>query len=1050
MYTTDRNILHRLMILIAAVAACSLLVSPTRAQNIEGDPAKARQQELAQQEAGLGLAAGGTAAEILPKVRLTPRDVSITGLDEHRITLDGTWRFVHEVPESFDGSAGSVKDWGEVQIPRHYALQGYPRMHRKFGVPVAYAKRFTIPDTWRGRRVALRFEGVDGYAKLWVNGQPAGKNDIATLPSEYDITPFIRAGENELTLTVEKSLVTHWSRRELGGITRTVYLQAMTEVNLARLHVDTRLNADAASATMNVHLRVANQSDAVTSNLFVQLALERADGTPVAIDSAEARTPLPAIAPGQTLEFMIPVRVHNIETWTAESPSLYIVTGELIDEERSLMSARQRFGFRDVRVAGHQLLINGSPVKLRGTNYHITHPDHGESVPRDLIQHDIELFKGCNFNALRSRPTPVYDYVELCDEMGVYTTVEAMVSIMMYDKGPAGDYGADPAIAGPYRHHVATMIESYYSNPSVITWGLGNECAYYDYFKVAALGMHKRDPSRPLFFGSDNRLGVGIPYMDINDDHYPRNRGNRASVSIDDLSHVADDAWDYPDDRPVFFTEWLHVHTNNVKEIAYDPGVDEFWARYAEIHLNHMYRMPHFLGGFHFKGAPYRNIGAPGIWRGVFDADRRINNLYWHVLKSHSPVRIHETAGLWDPVTQTLNFAVENRYDFTSLDELTLNWTHGDQTGQAVAVGDPGQTGKLMIPMTDPADPRPISLEVRDPHGALIDRYHLTVRGTQQQRQTPAAGKNHPLEIEQTDDLLIVTTGDVRYTLDRTTGLITQAARGGDVVIDGSPSLLALPAQLKNFRGQQKRTLVNQAVGWQAQHVDVSQREDHVRILATGRYTQAEGTITTTLHADGTAELAYDFTWTGTQPFALFSSGLTFPVTASHDRIRWDRKALWSVYPDDHIGRSSGIAIAAGNPALAASRTSYTEGPRPWPWSADLVSGVTRDFRSTKFDIRTAGLIDQQNKGLLVVGNGRQHVQAVPRNDDLEGNIFTAELHGPPADGFDLHVLDFHNGGTEPHLLKSIHFELRDIEFGSRLTGGATLRLGTYSEDAGR
>ncbi|WP_428386788.1 glycoside hydrolase family 2 TIM barrel-domain containing protein [Mucisphaera sp.] len=1036
-----RFLLAAILLLVTAFGQTALAQS-----DIQGDPADARTDEdpVDDNPASLGYASSGVNAEILPFVRLTPRDLDVPDLDNHRISVNGTWQFVHAVPDTFDGTAASISDWAELEIPRHFALQGFPRMHREFGVPVAYTRTLDIPANWAGRTIILRFEGVDGYGKLWINGQQVGGNDIATLPSEYDITEFAKPGQaNELVLTIEKSLVTHWSRRELGGITRDVYLQALPKLNLGRLHVDTDLDQNNTAATMNAHVRVANHSDQSISTASLAFSLTTADGQTVELNPAESTTLLPAIAAGQTLELTVPMKVLGFKTWTAETPHLYHIHAELKDGDGTVMSARQRFGFREVYVEGHQLLVNGSPVKLRGTNYHITHPDYGESVPREMIERDIKLFQGANFNALRSRPTPVYDYAELCDELGIYTTVEAMVSIMMYDRGPLGDFGADPSIAGPYRHHVATMIESYYSNPSVLTWGLGNECAYYDYFKVAALGMKKRDPSRPLFFGSDARLGVSIPYMDINDDHYPRDK-TAAVADLSDLSRVHDPAWDYPEDRPIFFTEWLHVHTNNVKEIAFDPGVDEYWAAYAEIHLNHLYNVPHFMGGFHFKGAPYRNIGAPGIWRGVFDAQRRINDLYWHVQKSHSPVRIHETAGTYRDELTAVAYTVENRYDFTDLSEVTFAWKHGETSGEAKIEGKPHSRSTLLLPI-DPEAEQPVELRVIDPNGHEVDRYHLTVRKEDLPTEAEEP-ETFDIDVTERGNHWIATVGDTTYRIDQSTGLITSASVDNRTVINGSPTLNVLPAQLRFFRRQGQLTLVNQVTDWQAESVMVHSTDNLLRITAYGGYADdAIGTMTTTIHSDGKATVAYDFTWTRDQEFNLFASGLQIPVAEGFDHFTWQRDAFWSVYPDSHIGRATGTAPATGDPAYADQRhiEQVVDGHRPWPWSQDKISGVTRDFRATRFDFHHGGLVHDSGTAAIILAKGRQHLQAIPANDDLDDTIFTAEKHGPRTDGFHLNVYDFHNGGTEPHLMKSIKFEEIIVKPGTRFTGEATLELKT-------
>lgn len=988
---------------------------------IEGDPANTARSPVSTrtlESANDTLSPGVTG--VLPVVRLTPRDVHIADLDDSKIDLTGTWRFTHTVAESFDGTADSISNWAEVPVPAHPMLHGQPRMHREFGVRVAYTKSVVVPESWRNRRIILRFEGVDGLTKLYINGQPAGQTDIACLPSEYDITDFVRPGQsNEVTLTIERSLVTHWSRRELGGITRAVYLQALPTINLARLHVDTAVNNAGEFATINAHVRVANQSDSSTNRLRVRFELLDPNGRSHAIALKDASSPVQPVAAGQMLEFTVPLPTKNVLPWTAESPNLYTLVAKLFDGDTELMSAQQRFGFREIQVRGHDLLLNDTKLHWRGANYHMTYPGFGESMPANLIRKDVELLRAANFNVLRSRPTPDYGYVEACDELGMYTTVEAMISLMMYDKGPKGDFGADPAIAAPLRFHVATMIESMYSNPSIITWGLGNECFYYDYFKLAALGARAADRSRPTFFGSDMRHGVDAPFLDINDDHYPRD----GTTSIDTPGDIAGRGWVYPDDRPNIFTEWLHVHVNNQKEVAFDPGIDDFWGYVAEAHIEHQYKMPHFLGGFLFKAAPYRATAADAHWRGIFEDDRRLNDMFWHTQTSHAPVQVMAKAARW--AANRVEFDVINRFDFTPLREVRFEWTQGEQSGELKIDGEPNAQATVAFNAVD--SKTPIALIARDANGRLINRWTLTPPIESGSTRRPTHNIRR-LDREASTALVV---GDSTFVIDTTTGLLKSAAIAGRNVIVDSPSLLVLPAQFRQFKPQEKLTLVNQAVDFKAERFEFRVGSDHVRIETIGAYTNARGRFVTTISNDAAVRIDYDFEWTGEIPFNVFSAGMAIPVNEACSTLAWQRDALWTWYPPDHIGRASGEAGAT-----------QTVGVDTKAWSQQLIDGVTRDFRSTKFNIARASLHDSEGVGVEVTaGEKRQHVQAVPLNGDLDGTIFTAELHGPRRRGFMLHVLDFHNGGTEPHLTKSLRFETKSAEPGVRFAGSMQMRL---------
>lgn len=1014
-----------------------VLVAPIHAQDVEGDPAHARQSPLdptadrRATSAPVLNARSGEVAKLLPNVRLTPLDIAGTEVD--RISLDGAWDFVHVVPPTFDGTRASIEGWKTVNAPGHFAFQGFPRMHDAEGVPVAYARTLDIPAEWSGRRVVLRFEAVDGLSRIYINGQRVGERDIACLPFEHEISDFITPGEKaELVMTVEKSLVTRWSRRELGGITRPAFLVSLPPLHLSGLHVSTTLDADHKHATLRADLRIENASNETTGPLSVRLRLITADGT--SIELLKKPAPVGRLGPGTAIAIEIPTRVAHPKLWSAERPNLYQLEAELIEADQPSMIARQRFGFREVRVDGHRLLINDRAVKLRGTNHHITWPGLGESVPQEFMRRDLELIRDANLNTTRSRPTPAREYAALCDEIGMYTTVEAMISLMIYDAGPKKDYGADPAIAPGLLFHVATMIESLRSHPSIIAWGLGNECPYYDYFQTAAIALGAADSTRPTFFGSDNRLGVGIPFVDLYDDHYPRD--GRSTWA--DPGNIVGKGWEYPDDRPNIFTEWMHVHTNNTKEIAFDRGIDDAWGYVAEAHVERMMRTPHFAGGFHFKAVPYRGVGIKMPWRGLFDDERKINDTYWHTQKAHSPVRVSDRSG---KVTrgsdgqQMAEFAIENRFDFLDLSEVEFRWFHlegvsshaneatpSGRVGMALA---PSERGLICVPWN--AD-GVTQLEARARDGRVIDRWNLLLDG---QTHAPARQATRAVSkwaVEQAESWVRVRLDDRFVDIDRTTGLIHRAGVGEAIVIDAPIGVTLLPSQFRNFRPQEKLTLVNQLTDWKANAVHMNEDAGGLTVVARGGYREADGSITTTIRRDGEIEIAYELEWKRPveRPTVVFAWGLSIPVAAGRDRLGWSRDAQWTAYPPDHVGRPIG-------------EIEFRE--------ASMSDLDRSDFRATRFQVRELSLRGgDDDVGIEVLGSleadGRQHVQVIPRHDDLGGSLFMPDPRdGEPTTGHRMQVYRFHCGGTEPHLTKSLIFDRFEVEPGARFGDRVRLRL---------
>lgn len=985
--------------------------------------------------------------EPLPIVRLTPKDVLLPGAAwRGKLDLAGEWRFKFDIPATFDGTLDSIPNWDKARVPGHFSWQGFPEMHQAFNVPVAWGRTFMLPEHWADLRVRLRFESADGLLRVWVNGKKVGESETVNTPTEFDITHVLKNGENQIVVTIEKTEATYWSKRTMGGLARGVYLQAVPSVSIARLHVTSDIKPigpvsnDPVTADAIAHIRVANDTDEKIEGYSVKFILTDSGSKQIPIRLRSEKILLPPVEAGTMLQMSLPLPVDGVYPWSAEFPNLYYLTCQLLDPQGQLvMTARQRFGFREIETREGKLYLNGTPIKWRGANYHMTYPGYGYFILPEQIRQDVRLFHDMNLNVLRSRPVPDSSYLDFCDEIGMYTTVEAMLTLMMYDAGPRKDHGADPFIAPWLRAHVAGMIENTWSHPSIILYGLGNENPYYDYFREVAAAMKSQRLGIPLFFGSDARNGVDIDFMDVNDDHYPRD----GVWSADNLRKIEGRGWDYPRDRPNIFTEWCHIPALNIKEYKFDPGTDEFWGYLAELHANWTYDQPHVVGGFLFLGAPEVKVGAKFPWRGFFDEWRRPYDMAWHVKKSHSPIRIHDTRlratenGVW--------VWIENRYDFTNLNHLTMHWEQGSRRG-IIRLDVPPQTKQgVVLPLNDR---EPALLRFVDSDGTIVDIYRLRPTANLQ-AELPVSESVEPVVEKTSEGMTIVKVGKAHFGFDEH-GLMTSGHLKGVPILSGRPTVVVRPTQFINFRGNQKRTLVNQCVNWKAQSVDIQIGKNSVTVISQGRYTMASGRIVTMINSDGRVEISYDLIWEDANEFSCFDWGFALRVVPEANELRWIRDALWSVYPPDHIGRPQGIAIASGNPRYAAARSAFQSGPKPWPWSQDMVDGVTNDFRSTKFRLITGGLFRADGPGVQVLGRPSttfvrsQHLRATPVGGNLEGDIFTREVFPDDTSGYWLEVLEYHAGSSEPHLTKSLRHHPLVIKKGTSLSGTVRFALTSF------
>ncbi|MGF1662641.1 MAG: sugar-binding domain-containing protein [Kineosporiaceae bacterium] len=953
----------------------------------------------------------------LPQVRVTPPVVHVSRVTDHQVSLDGTWSFAKVLPDGFTGRRAEVAEWDELQVPGHFALQGFGRMYSEPYVPVGYHRTFEVPADWAGQRVVLRFAEVDGLAEVWVNGTQAGSSDSCFLPSEFDITDLVVPGEpNELAVAVSRSELTSWAVREMGGITEPVTLQVLPTVNLARLHVGTVFRPDGGTV-MRVHLRVANQSGEAVDGARVQLRLRTAGGRPVPLGRFGGALPLPTVPAGEVLEHVLDVPVPDVARWDPDHPNLHVLQCTLRAGRLGSMTAERRFGFCTVEVDGVDVFVNGAGVKLRGANTHYAWPGFDFHPPTELMRRDVEIFRDANLNYLRPRLTAIPRYVAVCDEVGMLISMDASMTLQQYNVGYYGDRGGNDRLTEPYLKAVATMVETHLSSPSVVLWSTANECLYWDYFQAAAVGIQAVDiKDRPVSHSADQRVGIGIPGVTANDDHYP----NGGSASLDEPGVITGGEWElFPEDRPIIFTEWCHVHMYNKFEQNFDPGIFDYWGHYVHTHTEYLYATEQVLGSVIFTGSPLDEIVST-FDMGFFDNTRRLNDSHWHTLKASSPVRLSTAEATRDGAA--LLVPVENRYEFTDLSELEVTWTRGERSGRVrgLAVA-PRTSGELRLPVGgDPS--QPVEVEFRSPRGYLVERvrFHDEVTAP----ALPAVPASPVPGLAESDTEFRVDGDGFTLVVDRRSGRVSAAVEGREV-LRGGPSVVLNRTGTAGFGSN--RPVVNMLESWVAESVTAEGMPDGVRITTQGRYSRAVGGWTLDVRSDGLLTLGYRFEWTSPDAAEVLDWGAVLGVASDCSTLSWERQSLWSAYPDDHIGRPRGSAPLAGDPRWDDARQSHQEGEAPaWPWSQDIVEGASRDFRSTKANVTTASLLDGGGTGVVVLSDGGQNVHAYP--DAATGDISLA-------------VNAFYNGGTDRFLESSVRIDRLDTAPGTILADTVRLLL---------
>lgn len=428
--------------------------------------------------------------------------------------LNGTWKFLFlDAPEyspvGFYNKDFSVENWDNIEVPGNWQLQGYGKMHYSdlwYNFPInppyvptenptgIYRRNFSIDESFEGKRIILRFNGVDSAFNLWINGKEVGYSKGARLLSEFDITDYVEIGENQCTVRVyqwsDGTYIEDQDMWWLSGIFRDVELIGEPKDGVEDIYVVTDLDENYINANLKVNLKLKTTNcDSVSFELVDKnenLVFEEN----VSIEGKEISF---------NKEIVSPLK------WTAEEPNLYTLYITVIKDGNVVEVIPQRVGFRKIEVKGETFTVNGVAIKFKGVNRHDYNPKTGRVVTREEIEKDIILMKEHNINAIRTAHYPNQYYLyELCDEYGMYLIAETDLECHGFEL--TGNYKwitDDPAWELAYVKRMERMVEMYKNHPSIIMWSLGNESEFGHNFKAMANKTREIDPTRLVHYEGD-------------------------------------------------------------------------------------------------------------------------------------------------------------------------------------------------------------------------------------------------------------------------------------------------------------------------------------------------------------------------------------------------------------------------------------------------------------------------------------------------------------------------------------------------------------------
>lgn len=884
---------------------------------------------------------------------------------QNKIELNGIWFFKPVFNESDLGVSKINNSWHKINVPGEWLMQGF---EVEKGKQAGYFKEFDVPSDWKNYDIYLRCDAVFSKAKIWVNEQEAGSHTGPMVAFEKDVTHLIKTGKtNQIYLgivseTMADTLMsgTQYAAHQLGGILRKIYLYAVPKVHLSDLKVQTVFDENFENAELKINGQLINKEKAVSA--LVSVSLIDPSGTMVQLKENEFKVDL---KDENRKEFNLDFDINNPSKWDAEHPNLYqlnITVSSNGSEERII----KEIGFRQIEVVGNQLFVNGKPVKLKGVNRHEVHPLRGRSLTPELCKRDAELFKNANVNYIRtSHYPPSEEFVEWCDKLGLYIELENPLSWVGHHANHhwANNEPHNPEFY-PYLESISNANISFYRNhPSVTIWSMVNESAWGPNWERLADFYTKKDPTRPATFhdqaygGFNNYGSTKMPVANI---HYPGTSGPA----------VAEDF-----QRPLLFGEYTHLNTYNRTEIVTDPGVRDAWGRGFKAMWEGMYKSRGCMGGAIWSGIDDvfylpdgRSVGY-GEW-GPIDGWRREKPEYFHMKKTYSPVKIHNQHLPTPKLGKGITLQVENRYDFTNLNECQILWKLENEQGQLSMDLDPHQFGILSLyPKTVNLDGKLLELTITSPQGIEVEACVIEI-GTVKRHDFPFV-KTESAELivsEKAKILDIMGTG-FNWKFDLDEGKLISAEVEGSKVINSGAELMILNLTTGECLTEHSLDIPfhnSVCSNWKTESANWIKTNDTISVQIKGSYSEAAGEITYRFSGDGRLEVNYKMT--SKIEIDPRQIGMVFTVPEEFKNLQWYRKGLWSYYPENHIGRTIGNAVPFDNKAF------YLESFEQQPdndWCFDANKLGTNDFRSTRENIYWAALTNDKGAGITVISDGK-------------------------------------------------------------------------------
>ena len=732
---------------------------------------------------------------------------------DNYMSLNGTWKFkwVNDDagrPASFFRTTFSDAAWDEMDVPCNVELRGYgepiytnvayphamtpPTITRNNPVS-SYRRTFVLPESWMNQHISVHFLGVQSCLYLWVNGKYVGFHEDSMSDAEWDLTPYLKEGENLIAAQVMRwsdgSYLEDQDMWRMSGIFRDVYLQREPQLRIQDFRVETPLTDSYTQGELKVACTLCNSAKTTQAASSLRVTLRDALGQEVIRETRQLDA---SMAPGDSLKLQLERTVGKVDLWSAEHPNLYQLTLTLLDENgQETECVRQDVGFREVKIEKGIFKVNGQMVYIHGTNHHDNNPETGRYMPLDMIERDLLMMKAYNINAVRTSHYPKTPrFYELCNRLGLY----------VWDEANNESHGAGAANGNrmtayadwrkPMTERCMAMVQRDKNHPCVVVWSMGNECGGrgndgYSNFDFICREIRAYDPSRPVHYenqGTD---------FDIIANMY---------ITQSDLKN----SYSRWPEKPVILCEYEHAMGNS------GGGMKEYW----DLFYSHERMQGGFIWDWVDQGLKTTRDGKTFFANGwdfskgeATDGDFCFNGLVSPDRHPHG--ELHEVKAAGQPAVFTCtdplkgSFSVMNVQSFTNLREYLCTWELqcNDRIVDRGSVDlnvEPLKKGVISLPFTHKMDLTSgqyawnIRLLTRDDApwakaGHEVAR-HQSFVNSEVPKQVLTAAPTTSVQVTREEGCVRLKAGQTTYGFSTATGTLCSIQKGGR-------ELLAAPAR---------------------------------------------------------------------------------------------------------------------------------------------------------------------------------------------------------------------------------------------------------------